>query len=30
VIDAKWKADEITANELTDFVAAVVEADRPT
>jgi uncharacterized protein (DUF2236 family) len=30
VIDAKWKADEITVTELTDFVAAVVEADRPT
>jgi hypothetical protein len=30
VIDAKWKADEIAANELTEFVAAVVEADRPT
>jgi ferritin-like metal-binding protein YciE len=30
VIDAKWKDDEIAANELTEFVAAVVEADRPT
>src|SRR5947209_7204406 len=29
-LDAKWKADELTINQLVAFVDAVVEADRPT
>jgi hypothetical protein len=29
-IDAKWKADEVTARELVDFVDAIAEADFPT
>jgi hypothetical protein len=29
-IDAKWKADEVTARELVAFVDAIAEADFPT